>query len=236
MIGRRGAGMRAAVAGAAVSFAAASAAFADPPDAARIRAARAAVFSRPEFRYTEPTKSDSLLDRILGWWSDVVQEFQSTHPVLFLVLLAGAGVLLVVILAHLAWTWRTARNAKFAVDDPGDLEAALRRLDPAPFRQRALDEAAVGQYDEAVRDLYTALLLTLDRRGAIRYAGHKAFLDYRIESSGDARASAALGQFADAYPPGSFGRRPPDPSRFEALVRTLDALTTSTAQAVGRSA
>lgn len=218
--------LKAACAAAVACLAATAALAGDPPDAARIRAARDSVFARPEFHYSEPTKSDSWLDRILGWWSDVVQEFQSKYPVLFVVLLAGAGALLVVILAHLAWTWRTARNSKFADDDPRDLEAALRRLDPAPFRKRALDEAAAGHYDEAVRDLYTALLLTLDRRGSIRYAGHKAFLDYRIESAADTPASAALDRFADAYPPGSFGRRPPDPARFQGLVRTLDELAT----------
>ena len=206
------------------ALAAAAAFGADPPDAGKIRAARAVVLARPEFRYAEPVKSDSWLDRILAWWQTVVVDFQTAHPVLFVVLIAAAGLVLVAILAHLAWTWRVARSAKFAADDPRDLEAALRRLDPEPFRKRALDEAAAGRFEDAVRDRYTALLLTLDRRGTARYAGHKAFLDYRIESAGDAAARAALDRFADAYPPGSFGRRPPDPAHFEGLVRTLDGL------------
>jgi len=196
----------------------------DAIDAAAIRAARDAVFGRPEFRYGEVEKGDSLLRRVVGWWQELVSEFQQSHPVLFLAAMIGAGVLLVVLLAHLAWTWRVARRSTYADDDPHDLEAALRRLDPAPFRARALEAAAAGHFDDAVRDLYTALLLTLDRRGAVRYAGHKALLDYRIESAGDAAARAALDRFADAYPPGSFGRRPPDPARFRSLVATLDAL------------
>jgi hypothetical protein len=123
------------------------------------------------------------------------------------------------------WTWRVARRARYEADDPRDLEAALRRLDAAPFRALADEHARAGRFEHAVRELYTALLLTLDRRGALRYAGHKALLDYRIESSRDDDARAALDLFSGAYPPGSFGRRPPDAATFARLAAAVDALS-----------
>lgn len=213
-----------AAAVAAATLLAGTALAGDAIDPRRVRAARDAVFARPEFRYTTADEGDSLLRRALGWWQDLVSGFQAEHPVLFVVLLVGAALLLVLLLAHIAWTWRTARRIRFESEDPHDLEAALRRLDPAPFRTRALAEAAAGRLDDAIRDLYTALLLTLDRRGSARYAGHKALLDYRIETAGDTAARTVLDRFAAAYPPGSFGRRPPDASRFRELVAALDAL------------
>ena len=75
-----------------------------------------------------------------------------------------------------------------------------------------------------MRDLYTALLFTLDRRGSLRYARHKALLDYRMESARDAASSRTLDLFAGTYHPGSFGRRPPDRAHFDELLAALDAL------------
>lgn len=216
--------LRAGIAGLAALAAAAAARADDLPPVEAIAAARDRVLARPEFRYGAAEEEPSLFERLLRWWQETVTAFQKAYPVLFLVLVAMLALALVAIVAHLLWTWGAARRARYAEDDPRDLEAALRRLDPAPFRGRALEHAAAGRLEEAVRELYTALLLTLDRRGSLRYAGHKAFLDYRIESSGDPPARAALDAFADAYPPGSFGRRPPDPARFDGLVATLDAL------------
>src|SRR6185295_16440711 len=94
--------------------------------------------------------------------------------------------------------------------------------DAAPFRARALAHAAAGRLDEAVRDLYAALLLTLDRRGAVRFASHKALLDYRMEAARDPEAARVLDLFAGTYHPGSFGRRPPDRARFDELFAALD--------------
>jgi hypothetical protein len=212
----------AAAALAAISAAASAALAQDLPGAERIRAVRDAVFERAEFRYGREEEEESLLRRMLAWWSEILGDVQRDHPVLFLVGLVAATLLLVVLLVHLAWTWRVSRRSRFVEDDPDDLESALRRLDPAPFRARALDEAAIGRYEDAVRDLYTALLLTLDRRGAVRYASHKALLDYRIEAGRDADAARTLDLFAATYHPGSFGRRPPDRAHFDELLAALD--------------
>lgn len=214
----------AAVFAAALAFAARCAFAAEEPAAGAVRAARDLVLARPEFRYESPKDEESLFESLLRWWSEIVADFHQSHPVLFVLAMAAMALLAAALIAHIVWTWRVARRAAYETDDPRDLEAALRRLDPAPFRARALEHAAAGRLDEAVRDLYSALLLTLDRRGAVRFAQHKALLDYRIESAGDAPARAALDRFAAAYPPGSFGRRPPSPGVFGDLVATLDGI------------
>ena len=218
---------RCVIAALAAITCAATAFAADPPTPQAIRAARDEVFKRPEFQYqqTEPGGS-SLLERLLGGWRDFILGLKESYPILFTLLMVALALVAAVLIAHLLWTWRVARQARYAPEvDPRDLEAALRRLDAAPFRALALSHAAAGRWEEAVRDLYTALLLTLDRRGALRYAGHKALLDYRIECAQDAEARAVLDRFADAYPAGSFGRRPPDAARFRDLVAALDAVS-----------
>jgi len=203
----------------------AASAFADErPSPDDVRRVRDEVFARPEFDYTERKESLSLLERVARWWNDVVEGFQREHPILFLVLLGGMALVALGLVAHIVWTLRVARRAQWQGERPDDLEAALRRLDPGPFRARAVALAAEGRLEDAVRDLYTALLLVLDRRGAVRFASHKALLDYRIEAARDPDARETLAAFEAAYPPGSFGRRPPTRERFDGLVAALDRL------------
>lgn len=201
----------------------ASPAFAGP-DAAAIRAARHDVMTRPEFRYAELHAEPSFWSRLAEWLHDVEVGLLKANPVLFWIVASGMVLLLIILVGHMAWTVVVARRGPRRVRDPDDLAAALRHVDPAPFREAAVAHAAAGRFDEAVRDLYVALLLTLDRRGSLRYAPHKALLDYRMETSKDPDARAVLGRFAVAYPPGSFGRRPPRAATFEELLAAVDAL------------
>jgi hypothetical protein len=203
--------------------AARTAAAGDAPSAAEIRAATKRVFERAEFRYGEP-RPKSFVEEAWDALTEALTDFAKQHPTAALWILIGLCVALVGIVAHIVWTLRMARAAQWRTDDATDLDAAMRRGDPAPFRARALDHAAAGRFDEAVRDLYAALLLTLDRRGALRYASHKALLDYRLEASRDADAARTLDLFAGVYHPGSFGRRPPDRAHFDELLAALDAV------------
>lgn len=210
-------------AAAVLLLAAAAARADDAPSAQTIRAARDLVLSRPEFRYAAP-KEKSFLAKMWDAFVDVLMSFRNAHPTLFVWFVGAMVVVLVATVAHVVWSLRAARAPTWAQDD-ADVDAAMRRGDPAPFRARALAHADAGRLDEAVRDLYAALLLTLERRGALRFAPHKALLDYRIEAARDEPAARTLDLFAGAYHPGSFGRRPPDRARFDELVAALDRVT-----------
>jgi hypothetical protein len=193
------------------------------PSAEAIRAAKDAVMSRPEFHYDAP-RGKSFVEELWNSFGDWLERFREAYPTLFTaIFFALAGVLLALV-AKIVWMLRVARQEEWRVDAAVDLDAAVRRGDAAPFRARALDHAAAGRFDEAVRDLYAALLLTLDRRGVVRYASHKALLDYRIESARDADAARTLDLFASTYHPGSFGRRPPDRAHFDELLDALDSV------------
>jgi hypothetical protein len=204
-----------------VALAAATARAGDTPSAQSIRAAAKQVLSRPEFRRAAP-KPRSLIEEIWSWWSDLVSEFVTNHPRVAIALMIVLACVLLALVAHIIWTLRMARRAEFQELPEADLEAAIRRGDPAAFRARAVGHAEAGRFEDAVRDLYAALLLTLDRRGALHYAPHKALLDYRIESARDPGVARTLDAFAGVYHPGSFGRRPPDRAHFDALLAELD--------------
>lgn len=190
------------------------------PSADQIRAARDVVMSRPEFRYGAPPER-SFVEELWDEFVDLLAGFKDSYPTIFQCAVWAAAVVLLLLVAHIVWTLRAMRQTEW-VEDAAGLDAAMRRGDPAPFRARALEHASGGRFDEAVRDLYAALLLTLDRRGAVRYASHKALLDYRIEAGRDADAARTLDLFAATYHPGSFGRRPPDRAHFDELLAALD--------------
>jgi hypothetical protein len=213
--------MRRALAAAFVTLAAASAKAGDAPSADAIRRAAHDVLSRPEF-HRRPGRQRTLLEQIWGWWSDVVGEFQQRHPLATIVILGVLFLAVVVLVAHIVWTLRAARRASWQELPDADLAAAMRRGDAAAFRARAVAHADAGRFEAAVRDLYAALLLVLDRQGALHFAPHKALLDYRIEAARDAAATRTLEQFAQTYHPGSFGRRPPDRAHFDELLGALD--------------
>jgi cbb3-type cytochrome oxidase subunit 3 len=197
------------------------AAAADPIPAKTIERARDAVLSRPEFIYEAPAKNNSFWRRALTGFFDFIQEMQEDYPLAFWGMFILLALLLLVLIAHIVWTIRVAGRGRY---DSGRLalEDAVRRADPGPFRTRAMELAAGGDLEGAVRALYTALLLTMDRAGTVRFARHKALLDYRIETASDDAARATLDFFASTYHPGSFGRCPPTREQFELMVARLD--------------
>ena len=188
-----------------------------------IRKARDAICARPEFRYGGK-KARSFLEDLWDAYEDWIQQFHESHPHLFTVLMIALALLLVALVAHIVWTLRTARRAEWQTQSFGGANADLRSGDPRPLRARAVGHAGAGRFDEAVRDLYAALLIALDRRGAVRYAPYKALLDYRMEAARDAAARTTLDLFAAAYLPGSFGRRPPDRAHFDELLHAFDVV------------
>lgn len=207
----------------ALSALTATARAADPIPAEAIQKARDAVLKRPEFAYAVKEEEDSLLYRALSGFFDLLRQLQQQHPRLFLAAVIAMALLLLLLVAHIVWTIRVAGRGRHDPDRL-TLEDAVRRADPGPFRERAMELAAKGDLEGAVRALYTALLLTLDRAGTVRFARHKALLDYRIEAAADDTARETLDFFAATYHPGSFGRRPPTREQFERMVVKLDGV------------
>jgi hypothetical protein len=208
--------------GAFVALAAAAAFADDVPSAEAIRAARDGVYADPRFHYAPPRPRsflEDLYEALAAWVRD--------HPTTTKWVAGLLGLLFVVIVVHIVWTLRMAREPRWTLEDAdADL---LRSGDPAAFRARAVASAGSGRFEDAVRELYAALLLVLERRGSVVPAPSKALLDYRMEAARDAQGVRTLELFAGVYHPGSFGRRPPDRRRFDELLAAFDRLAGSAA-------
>jgi len=193
------------------------------PDKRAILGARDEAFQRSEFTLHDD-RGESFLLEVMTTVGKAVQRFKNEHPAVFTAITVLLVATLLILVAHIVWKLAMARRARYA-KEPALPELDVRRTPPANFRERAVELAAESRYEDAARELYTALVLTLDARGDLTYARHKALLDYRMESRRrDARD--ALDLFARGYHPASFGRRTLAADRFEALLSALDGVTT----------
>ena len=197
--------------------------FADEPVAREtVLAARDRILSREEFSYAPLEAESSWLSRAFDVFGRWVAEMHALYPVAFWCTIGGLVLVLVVLVAHIVWTLRAEAppRRRHALD----LEEALRRADPGPYRAEAVACAQRGEHEAAVRALYVALLLRFDRAGHVRFARHKAVLDYRIELAAQPDALALLDRFCTIYHPGSFGRVPPTRAAFDALLAAYDGV------------
>src|SRR5262245_50881943 len=106
------------------------------------------VFKRPEFA---PSGENRLLQLLLGifrWLGTL----HSTAPVLFWMLLIGCVVLLLLIVAHIAWTVRRVFHA--SARNRGERPEARRSRLSATCWEEARACASRGEFTEAVRYLF----------------------------------------------------------------------------------
>ncbi|MBD3293256.1 MAG: DUF4129 domain-containing protein [Armatimonadia bacterium] len=83
-------------------------------------------------------------------------------------LLTGALIVILgLIVAHLIYSLRGLMRERSG--KPGRPERKLERLEPRTVRARAEDAVRRGEYEEAVRLLYLAVLLRLDRIGLLTH-------------------------------------------------------------------
>ena len=195
----------------------------DLPDRRLIEEARDEVLARPEFHKVAQGGESAVLSAAAAFVKFVAR-FADEHPVAFTCVMILLVLTLLLLVAHIVWTIVVSRRARY-LPEPELPALDVRRTPPDTFRDRAIRLAEEGRFEEAVRDLYAALILTLDRRGDVTYARHKALLDYRLEARAD-DARAALEAMAGGYHPTSFGRRPLPAERFRALLALLDEVRT----------
>ena len=194
-------------------------------DPAQVRDTVREVLSRPEYR----TRPPSPLSRVIEWFldrlADVLARLTGTGPgsliglVLFVVILAGLGVLIV-------------RFARGFTRDP-ELAAAV----PAePLRPQAdwLAEAArreaAGDWRGGLRCRYRALVAGLGARGLLDEVPGTTAGEYRLQVAGNAPAVAReFGGATELFELAWYGNRatgPPESSRFKDLAdRVMDGAT-----------
>lgn len=176
MIGRAGAGQAADV----------------PPDS--IRAALEEVFAREEFDWT---RIPDPLAFLRDWFGDLSRwsvQLQSTHPFVFWLLVLTLAAVLVSLLVHIGYViWRAVRP----VGSVGGAAPGPRRSPQRDARWHLGETDRLrgeGRYVEALAHRFAALLLDLDRRGAVRFHPSKTPAEYRLELRAHPGAAAGFAE------------------------------------------
>jgi hypothetical protein len=130
------------------------------------------------------------------------------------VLLAVAGVGVGIALALLGWRSRRRTPPAPTPAEPARTEAALGldalAREPGDWRAEAEALAARGEYREALRRIYLAVLVALHRRRAIEYERHRTNWEYLRGFRGAAAAKAVFRALTQAFDFAWYGRRPLD--------------------------
>lgn len=191
-----------------------------------------AILARPEFRELAEHRGDGLRDlveRLFEWMlrsRDDVPRFDAPNIAAFA--LPGAsfflGFALLLVVGVGTYLWMTRKKEK---DEIRAVSAAVttdpRDRAPAAFLDEAAQLADEGDLRAALRALYLATLVALDRRRAIAFDPHLTNWQYlRQMPRGDARD--AFAQFTRLFDHKWYGLEPterPDYERCRALAREI---------------
>ncbi|MBM3473551.1 MAG: DUF4129 domain-containing protein [Armatimonadetes bacterium] len=154
---------------------------------------------------------------------------QQTNYGAFLVSVIVLSVLLIGLLAHITYTiTRALRSAGRARGGPAP---------PPPARAKSADElrreaealAARGEFREAIRSLYVALIRALQARGVLSRAASRTNWEYVRQLDTHPQVAAVLQPFTETFDAKWYGRRPASAEEmercrawFEAALREVE--------------
>lgn len=114
-----------------------------------------------------------IVNRVIRWWQDFVGEpigrLYSNNPWIYWTLVTVLVFLIVGILYHILWVLRSTFSATEKRERGRMVADQLHGTPPEQLLAEADEMAARGEYFLALRRLYLALLLRLDRGDVVRY-------------------------------------------------------------------
>ena len=179
-----------------------------------LRAVLDSVFAAPDYQWVEASPPwYAFLLRWLELANRWLLELRESHPLGFMLFLAGLVIILVVILVHAAWILTHTMRGDPGRVRPGD--SAGSRRDRAWYRQEADRLAAEGRFVEAIQADFLALVLALDGAGVVRFHPGKTPAEYVRESRLAPAARQELRDLVGTLYGYAFARRPCGAREFE---------------------
>ncbi len=179
------------------------------------------IFARPEFapEAREPTWLLRYFTGFFRWLSNLYV----VAPALYWLILISCLALLLLLLAHIAYTLSRAFSYDAAGRRPSS-EAARRLRVSADLHADALRRAQAGDYTEAIRHLFLSLVHQFDEGGRVTLrkaaTNHEylALLDQRLP------VREELGVFVEALDEHWYGQRPADRPQFDRCLTLYQQL------------
>lgn len=189
----------------------------------QVRRALDDVLSRHEF---SPARQSNWFQRILEWMGGFfgwLGELGESSPSLFWLLLVGCLVLLLLLVAHLAWS---VRRGFFTGTGKLRKEKAPERRDrlSLTYWEEAGRRAALMDFTEAIRFLFLSLVYRFDERGRVNFQQAYTNREYLALFMDRPPVYDQLKVFVDTLDDYWYGQRGTDQGRYEnclALYREL---------------
>ena len=203
------------------------------PTAPMLRSMLATILAKPEYAPAEATwmqKVEEFLRRIANWiirhleGGETFGRLLDTSPILYWTIVASLLVVLAVILYHLyrgllqVFGPRRAKSCK-----SGDLPPAVT-TSPRTLRDMAEAAARKGDFEQAMRYLYMALLRHFDRTGVLPYQRARTNWEYVDALRGKTDLIADFQPLTLAVDRVIYGRDPADATAYETCTGLVDRL------------
>ncbi len=197
----------------------AAAAEAPRPDADAIRRHLEGILARPEFSNRDPFWMFRWVKDFFEW----LRSLQETSPLLFVLIVVGLILVLVALLAHIVWTLSRAffvgRDAT-AGGEAAEQRARLSRT----YHEEARRRAAAGEFTEAVRYLFLALVYRFDEDGRVLFQRAYTNREYLTLFADRPGVGDGLRVFVDTLDDHWYAERPTDARRYEECRALYDDL------------
>ena len=195
------------------------------PAADSVGAALNRVFSAPKYDWEAPRDPLRFLRDLMYDLATWLEGLRESHPAVYVVLLVVLTGMLLAILLHFGYLmWRALRPR---VLPERDRSAAMRdRRDAAWHVNEAARLAGLGRYAEALAHRFTALVLELDARRALKFHPSKTPAEYTAEARLDDADRDALNELVAALYRHLFGGAPCSAQDLDSFDRRAAALAT----------
>jgi hypothetical protein len=179
------------------------------PPVAQLRQDLQVILARPEYNQGDGSWLYTYLYRLWHafqtWYDEhVSRHFERLHdvsPVVYWTIVAVVAGAIVILLYHIILTIRSAFGTMPARRSAGGASGQTLETDPATLLRDADAAAASGDFEQALRHLYLALIRNLDRHDLVRYDRSRTNYEYLREVRGQqdvAKPLAALTAQAEA--------------------------------------
>jgi len=187
-----------------------------------IRQSLERVYAREEFSGA-PANS---LERISQWISQYFRwlgELGSRSPLLFWILLVACLGMLIMLLAHLAWTIRKSLTTGASLSGARAGPDRHERLS-STYWEEALRKSGQGEFTEAIRCLFLSLVYRFDESGRVNFLRACTNREYLSLFADRPEVQSALRVFVDTLDDCWYGQRTADRARYQDCLARYEGL------------
>jgi hypothetical protein len=193
------------------------------PSEDKVRRTLEEVLSRPEFSPGSQTSWMTSLLQHLAAFAAWLGSLHGTAPVLFWLLLLGCLLLLVLLLGHIVWTVQRVlyrRGRTLDEERPEQRRERPSQLYEAEARRRA----AAGDFTEAIRYLFLALVYRFDESGRVNFQQACTNREYLALFADRPSIQDRLRVLVDTLDDYWYGQRPTDSRQYEDCLNLYQGL------------